>query len=77
MGNLLKHIQHPHNFDLRSVPQLVTSQTNTSQYPALMLCLLLLLVLHYVLVITPGASALCELLAGVPYGNIWHQVLLT
>lgn len=44
MGNLLKHIQHPHNFDLRSVPELVISQTNISQYPAVMLCLLLLLV---------------------------------
>lgn len=45
MGNLLKHIQHPHNFDLRSVPQLVISQTNISQYPASMLCLMLLVVL--------------------------------
>lgn len=44
-GNLLKHIQHPHNFDLRSVPQLVTSHTNISQFPDLMLCLLFLQVL--------------------------------
>lgn len=33
MRILLKHIQHPHNFDLRSVPQLVISQTKISQYP--------------------------------------------
>lgn len=45
MGNLLKHIQHPPNFDLRSVPQPVTSQTNVSQNPALVLCLLFLPVL--------------------------------
>lgn len=42
MGDLLKHIQHPHNFDLRSVPQLVISHTNISQYPAPMLCLVFL-----------------------------------
>lgn len=57
MGDLLKHIQHPHNFNLSSAPQRVVSQTNISLNPALTLCLLLLCTCDYHWGIGPrGAS---------------------